>query len=175
MGWFKDRANKILIVMLVLMAVLFGRLFFLTVVEGPQWQEAAEGLYVKTVTTSAPRGEIFDRYGRLLAGNKASFTVQFYEGNLNAAELNAQSLALINILEDNGDMAADDFPINISMDGTLYYTYDVEIYEWLLSQEMPGDLTAQEAFDHIRTELGIDEGLDVFEAQLEMQNIYGYY
>ena len=161
--------------MLVLMAVLFVRLFSMTVLEAPKWQEAAEGLYVKTVTTSGPRGEIYDRYGRLLAGNKASFTVQFYEGNLSTAELNKQSLELVKILERNGDLLTDDFPIKLAMDGSCYYTYDEEVYEWLLSQDMPTNLTAQEAFDYIRTELGIDEGLDVYDAQLEMQNIYGYY
>ncbi len=175
MSWFKDRANQILIVMLILMVVLFGRLFFLTVVEGAQWQEAAEGLYVKTVTTSAPRGEIYDRYGRLLAGNKASFTVQLYEGNLNSQALNEQSLLLSDILERNGDQITDDLPILIAGDGSFYYSYDKEVWEWLSSQGMSTDLTAEEAFNQIREELKIDEGLDVFDAQIEMQTVYNYY
>jgi penicillin-binding protein 2 len=53
------------------------RLFGLTVVEGKQWDQAASSISIKSISTSAPRGEILDRYGRVLAGNMPSFTVRF--------------------------------------------------------------------------------------------------
>ena len=62
---------------MIMMAVLGIRLFGLTVVEGAQWDEAASDISIKSINTSAPRGEILDRYGRVMAGNIPSFTVQF--------------------------------------------------------------------------------------------------
>ena len=99
MKWIKLRHNQILLVTVTLMAFLFVRLFTLTVVEGSEWEKKAESISIKRVYTSAPRGEILDRYGRLLAGNRPSFTVFFSEGNLNDDEINNQALKLINILE----------------------------------------------------------------------------
>ena len=64
--WLKDKRNQIKLLFLVLMIVLAARLFYVTVIQGQIWDERAENLSTKTVYTSAPRGEIRDRYGRLL-------------------------------------------------------------------------------------------------------------
>src|SRR5690606_1609057 len=99
MRWIKFRHNQILLAVMILMTVLLVRLFDLTVVEGSEWSKEAESISIKRVYSSAPRGEILDRYGRLLAGNRPSFTVFFSEGNLKNDEINRQALELANLLE----------------------------------------------------------------------------
>ncbi len=175
MKWIKLRHNQILLVTVTLMTFLFVRLFTLTVVEGSEWEKKAESISIKRVYTSAPRGEILDRYGRLLAGNRPSFTVFFSEGNLNDDEINNQALKLINILENNGDTVNDNFPIIRNADGAFYYTYQRTIEEWLESQAMPMNFTAEEAFSEIRQRNSIDEGLDNYDAQTQLQTIYSIY
>ncbi|HOA43278.1 MAG TPA: hypothetical protein PKG53_07535, partial [Bacillota bacterium] len=175
MRWIKFRYNQILLFTLVLMAILFVRLFGLTVVEGSEWAEEAQSISIKRVYSSAPRGEILDRYGRLLAGNRPSFTVIFSEGNLKDEEINRQALELMNLLEQNGDSINDNLPIILNPDGTFYYTYQKVIEEWLESQAMPANYTAEQAFNEIRQRNGIDEGLDKYEAQKQLQNVYSIY
>ncbi|NLT47448.1 MAG: penicillin-binding protein, partial [Clostridiales bacterium] len=175
MRWIKFRHNQILLAVMILMTVLLVRLFDLTVVEGSEWSKEAESISIKRVYSSAPRGEILDRYGRLLAGNRPSFTVFFSEGNLKNDEINRQALELANLLERNGDTINDNLPIIRNADGSFYYTYQKVIEEWLESQAMPVNYTAEDAFNEIRARNGIDEGLDRFEAQSELQTIYSIY
>ena len=120
MRWIKFRYNQILLFTLILMAILFVRLFGLTVVEGSEWAEEAQSISTKRVYSSAPRGEILDRYGRLLAANRPSFTVIFSEGNLKDEEINRQALELMNLLEQNGDSINDNLHIILNPDGSFY-------------------------------------------------------
>lgn len=174
MKWIKSRNNQILLMIMVMMAVLGIRLFGLTVVEGSQWDEAATNISVRSINTSAPRGEILDRYGRMLAGNMPSFTVQFSAGDLSNEEINRVSRSLIQILETNGDVYYDNFPILIQ-NGTFAYTYQNDIEDWLAAQAMPVNYSAEQAFDEMRRRQNIDEGLNKYDAQTELQTVYNIF
>ncbi|MBR0599498.1 penicillin-binding transpeptidase domain-containing protein [Sinanaerobacter chloroacetimidivorans] len=174
MKWLKSRNNQILLFSMVLMSLLGIRLFGLTVVEGAKWDEAASNISIKSIHTSAPRGEILDRYGRVLAGNIPSFTVQISAGDLNNEQINAVSRNLIRILEANGDSYYDNFPILIE-NGQFYYTYQKDIEYWLAAQGMPVDFTAEQAFEEIKRRQNIDEGLDKYEAQEQLQSVYNIF
>jgi len=169
-----SRYKQVMAVFLVLMAILAIRLFVITVVQHSQWSEKAVSLSTKTITTSAPRGNIYDRDGEVLATNKQVFNVRMYSSGMEADELNEVSYKLIKLFKKNGDKYEDDFPIKLK-NGKLYYEFDREIQNWLKSQDMPVTYTAEQAFNQIRKNLGISDDLDVYEAQLEMQNTYGVY
>ena len=77
------RYYQLIIVGIVLMAVLAVRLFVLTVVQHEDWNAYADNLSQKKIYTSAPRGEILDRYGRVLAGNVQTFLVKFDSTGIN--------------------------------------------------------------------------------------------
>ena len=175
MKWLRDRDNLIFIIVFALLGVLLLRLFVLTVLQHNTWAESAKNQSTKMIYTSAPRGDILDRYGRLLAGSKKSFTVQFTDARLEDPEANRQVLQLMRILEKNGDSIHDDFPIVLDAAGTFYYTYDRSIRTWLKSQNLPARSTARQAFDALRREYGIDDGKNVYEAQAELQSVYNVY
>lgn len=174
MKWLKSRYNQVLAIIMIMMAILAIRLFGLTVVEGAQWGEAASNISIKSISTPAPRGEILDRYGRVMAGNIPSFTVQFSSGDLTNEQINSVSRNLIRILEENGDSYYDNFPILIE-NGKFYYTYQKDIESWLESQGMPINFTAEQAFSEIRRRQNIDEGLDRYDAQVELQSVYNIF
>jgi penicillin-binding protein 2 len=170
MKWIKPRDNQIMLLAAVLMAVLILRLFVLTILQHDEWTSAADDNDMRSIYTVAPRGEIYDRYGRLLAGNLPSFTVQFSRGNMRDAELNDTAARLIDILEKNGESYIDNFPI-VYENGDFKYKYQLEIEAWLISQGMPPDFSAEQAFDEIRRRNNIDDDLDPYEAQLDMQKL----
>ena len=161
-----SRYYQLLVLIIVLMLVLCIRLFVLTILQQDQWEEAAESQNTKEITTSAPRGEILDRYGRVLATNKQLFTVTFNASGLSTEEINASAYGLVQLLEKNGDgdKMVDNFPIVITKKGNFKYTYEDEKKEWLKNQGFSTSLTAAEAFDKLRKKYEIDPSLDRFEA-----------
>jgi penicillin-binding protein 2 len=63
-------------VVLILFAIVFFRLWFLQVLSGDQYLAAANDNRVRELKIEAPRGEIVDRNGRLLVGNRGAWAVQ---------------------------------------------------------------------------------------------------
>ena len=98
-----SRFYQILVLLIILALILCVRLFVLTVIQHESWNEAADGQNTKYITTSAPRGEILDRYGRIIATNRQIFTVNFNVSGLSTEEINSTAYRLVQILEANGD------------------------------------------------------------------------
>lgn len=153
---FNSRYQQIVGIIFVLMAVLAIRLFVVTVLQHDRWSAEASDQNTKTIQTSAPRGNIYDRNGNALALNKQVFTVNFNASALSTEEINSSSLKLINILIKNGDKYTDNFPIKITDSGTYYYTYKQEIKKWLKKQGFEEDLTAKEAFTQLCLKYNVD-------------------
>ena len=169
-----SRYYQMVTIMIILMAVLAIRLFVLSVVENEEWETYATQISEKSIYTSAPRGEILDRYGRVIAGNMQTFAVTFDASNLKNDEINRIAHETIKIMEANGDTYYDEFPIIIT--GNRYeYTYQRQINEWLSQQGIPTYYTAEQAFNFLRKKYEIDEGLSKYDAQAEMQTVYGFY
>ncbi len=171
----QSRYTQLLIAISILMLLLAIRLIVVTVFQHEEWSEASDNLSVKQVSTSASRGEIYDRYGRVLAGNVQTFSVQFSDNALTDEEVNERALTLINIFEASGDEYNDNFSIVFTEDGGCEYTYQQEIESWLESMELPTNLTAEEAFSSLRAMYSVDETYDVYEAQEYLQNICKIY
>lgn len=127
------RLDIVLIVTAFLFVLLAGRLFYMTIVEGDKYREIADKRRIKTIYDTAPRGEIRDRHGRLLAGNIPSFTVQVLKDELMRSnqtkdeikKRNETLLTLIRLLEEDGVFFQGEFPLDLN-----YYTFEKEsMYE----------------------------------------------
>jgi penicillin-binding protein 2 len=64
---------RVLVISLVL--TLLGRLWFLQVLSGPQYADAAHANGVRTLVDPAPRGQILDDQGRVLATDRYEYVV----------------------------------------------------------------------------------------------------
>lgn len=121
MKWLEkifNRYNILTYVVILLMFILSFRLATLTIVEGDTYRDISDNKRLKEIYTTAPRGEIRDRYGRLLAGNKPSFTVQILKDELNIKDKEKKNnalLSLIRLLEEDGVTYVDEFPINLNV------------------------------------------------------------
>ena len=169
----KSRYIQVIFFVVILMLILCVRLFVLTVVQEEKWAEAAKNQNTKEVLLSAPRGKIYDRYGRVLAGNKQIFTVTFNASGLSTEQINASAYRTIRLLEKNGDTYVDNFPIKITKSGKFYYTYDSSKKKWLKSLGLSKNATAEQAFEKLRAKYEIDPTLDRFDAMDELQNTHG--
>lgn len=69
----KRRLTIMSALMIMLLTLLAGRLFFVQVVSGQDFQELANGNRIRESIAYAPRGRILDRNGKILADNTLSF------------------------------------------------------------------------------------------------------
>lgn len=107
----KDRYNILILGLILMFLVIIFRLATLTIVMGDEYRKLSDTKRVKQISITAPRGNIRDRYGRLLAGTKPGFTVQIMKDEINNNRFNEIALKLIKILEEDGENYIDEFPI----------------------------------------------------------------
>lgn len=114
----KNRYNILIIILAIMMFALSFKLAILTIVEGDEYRNTSDNNRLKNIYVTPPRGEIRDRNGILLAGNKPSFTVQILKDELaikNQEEKNEILLTLSRLLEEDGVAYVDDFPIDFNV------------------------------------------------------------
>ena len=74
---FCDKRLKILAIILILIIVaLISRLVYLQIYQGEYFGKLADGNRIRLVSTSAPRGVIYDRNDVPLVNNRPAFTVE---------------------------------------------------------------------------------------------------
>lgn len=123
---FKDRYKILVLVLFILIFALSFRLAVLTIARGDDYRERADNLRLREVEMTAPRGEIRDRNGKLLAGNVPRFTVQLFKDELNRydntkdkklrnVKKNDAFLKLTRLIEEDGVEYEDDFPLKLNV------------------------------------------------------------
>ncbi len=156
----KKAAKRYVIVafmIIVVFAIIFLRLASLMIVEGEVYRNRAANSILKTITTPAPRGEIYTREGELLAGNSPSYNIQLMRNETIDMDINEMARNLMAILRKNEDLEEDDFPIVFSEEGGLYFTYDEKIAQWKESYDLEEAQTAKEAFEMLKYRYGIED------------------
>ncbi|AKL95094.1 penicillin-binding protein 2 [Clostridium aceticum] len=166
----ENRYNVTLLIFSLVFVVILFRLATIMIVQGEQYREQAENRIFKTIPLPGARGEIRDRYGRLLAGNRPSFTVQMMKNEVVDEKINEVSLSIINILEKNEDKYNDEFPIIFTEEGEYVFTYDLELQAWKERNDLIDVDDARDAFEILRRRYNIAE-TDPIEVQQEFIKI----
>ena len=127
---FFNNRYLVLIVLTILVAVVYtSRLFSLQIIQGEEYREKSQKRMLRTETIYAPRGEIVDRNGVILATSKLSYNVELYRVNVEPDVFNNSIYNLIKILEENNDNILTSFPL--SEDATdLYFETEEEFVNW---------------------------------------------
>lgn len=71
------RARVLVVIALAVFAILVGRLFILQGLQGSELRERSKSTRIRPEILAAPRGQILDRQGRVLAGNRPAFSLTF--------------------------------------------------------------------------------------------------
>lgn len=101
-----------LIIILGMVFVL--KLFDLQILKGENYRNTSQSRLFREASVEAPRGEIYDRNGLLLATNREAFSVEIIPTPIEQEKLNRVILSMIRIFERNGDSYKDNFPMNIN-------------------------------------------------------------
>jgi penicillin-binding protein 2 len=159
--YFKSRLDYLRAIIVFIALLLIFRLADLQIVKGDYYKNRAENIRTRIIRIDAPRGPIVDRYGRTLAGNKMSYSVNIMKANLPKTDINEIALTVINIIERNGDTFKDEIPILIN---PIRFTYYEDELNWKRKYNIPDNATVQEAFAKIRRDNEIPEEMVDIEA-----------
>ena len=158
----------------VAMSIYLVALYRLQIIQGAEfYKENTENVHTKKVVPAA-RGNIYDRYGRLLVSNSSCNNITIDTAELFEQEdPNAAILKLIHAMELYGDSYTDTLPI--TMDAPFSYIEDMTYLQrsmleaWLKANKMNMDATAVEVLARMRSRYGIDNAYTA----AEMRKIAG--
>ena len=159
----KERVVAMAVLLVLLLAVYLVFLYRVQIIEGEEYYLAGSQMQTKEETITASRGDILDRYGRVLISNKECYDLTIDTAKLFASEdPNAVLLELIDMVNEFGDTYIDDLPI--SMEPPFDYDPNMtEIQRTMLEayfkdkeKSLPANPTAVELLSYMRTRYDID-------------------
>ena len=106
------RVAMIFILLVVMLAVYLVFLYKLQIIQGEEYYNRSNETTTEERRVTASRGNILDRYGRVLVSNKECYNLTIDTAKLFASEdPNSTILELIEMVEAFGDSYTDDLPI----------------------------------------------------------------
>ncbi len=158
-----SRVAALLIIFFLIIAVYLVFLYKLQIIEGEKYYNQSNELIKETKTVTAARGNILDRYGRILVSNKECYNIKIDITKLFASEdPNSVILELVDMVRGYGDDYTDDLPI--TMEPPFEYDPNMtEIQRTMLNayfkdkgSDLPDNPTAVELMAYMRTRYDID-------------------
>lgn len=152
-----SRLAAFALVVVLLIALCAGTLYKLQIIEGAAYYEESQNSLTSYPSVTAARGNILDRYGRVLVSNRECYNLKISDTRLFSDEVedpNAVILQMINLVEAAGETYTDDLPI--TLEPPFEYTNMTDIQRTLLdaylkAKGLDEDTTAVELMSYFRT------------------------
>lgn len=142
------------IVVALLLVLYFSVLFKLQVIEGAKYAAESADTNVTVENVAASRGNILDRYGRLLVSSRTCYNIVINTDELFEQEdPNAVILELIDTVESFGQTYTDDLPITAQ--SPFEYTEDITAVQ----QTVLDGYIENAATNSMYTQLALDTGI----------------
>lgn len=159
------------VILVVLLTVYLVFLYKLQIVEGEKYYNRSNEISSSTRSVTAARGNILDRYGRVLVSNSECYNLQIDTDKLFANEdPNAVILELVKMVQGFGDSYTDDLPI--SMEPPFEYDENMTAIQrtmleaYFKRQELDPNSTAVELMSYMRTRYSIDNSYTAEEMRI---------
>ena len=159
------------VILLVLLTVYLVFLYKLQIIKGEEYYNRSNEITTTTRTVTAARGNILDRYGRVLVSNKECYNLQIDTDKLFANEdPNAVILELVKMVQGFGDSYTDDLPI--STEPPFEYNENMTAIQrtmlnaYFKRQELDENSTAVELMSYMRTRYDIDNSYTAEEMRI---------
>lgn len=175
----KRRIIALLALMILLLAVYLGFLYQLQIIDGEIYYNRSKEITETKLTVTASRGNILDRYGRVLIGNKECYNLKINTDKLfsNNDDPNGTILELIDMVQQYGDVYTDDLPITSSppfeydpamtaIQETMLKAYFKDKAKEFKEMGLPEEPTAVQLMSYMRTRYSIDNSYSAEEMRL---------
>ena len=164
-----------LIVILVIVYLVF--LYQLQIIEGEAYYNRSNEITTDKKSVTAARGNILDRYGRVLATNKECYNLEIDTTKLfDSEDPNATILELVELVSRYGDTYTDDLPITAAP--PFEYTDMTDLQHTMLNayfddKKLSHDTSAVELLSYMRGRYNIDNSYSSEEMRIIAGVRYG--
>lgn len=169
----KSRLISLAAVLLILLVVYLISLYKLQIVEGKKYYEESKNSVVTTETVIAARGNILDRYGRMLVTNTSCYNLVINTGELfpsdKSVDSNAVILQLVNMVHEYGNEYADWLPITDSPPfeyKDMSATDEARLNAYKEARGLDANASAVEVLSDMRNRYEIDSNYSAEEARI---------
>ncbi len=169
------RVVAMAVLFVLIMVIYLAFLYNLQIVQGEEYYNKSKEITNTKRTVTAARGNILDRYGRVLVSNKECYNLKIDTAKLfKNDDPNAVILELVRMVEGYGDSYTDDLPISMSPpfeydpDMTDIQRTMLEAYFKDKAREriLPENPNAVELLSYMRTRYGIDNSYSAEEMRI---------
>lgn len=124
--------------------ILIAQLFNLQVIQGESYRIQSEKRVLRQTTVSAPRGEMSDRHGAVLATNRDGYNVLLYKQTMTTKERNEFILKLAKLFESKGVVYRDTFPVSKGDELAFEFDSEAEEKKWKKNNKFSENATCEE-------------------------------
>lgn len=151
----KSRSIILIVFVCIIGIVFIIQLFNLQIVNGENYREQSERRLVREAVTYAPRGEIYDRYGKILATSVNGYSVQIYKTKIDTNTLNEVLLEVVRILEKNGDEYNNQIPIDIETGE--FVESKSKINRFIKDNNLDENVTATDVLEYLKKKYKLEK------------------
>ncbi|WP_051585769.1 penicillin-binding protein 2 [Caldanaerobius polysaccharolyticus] len=164
----RNRFNVIITIIVIVFLVLSIQLVNLQIINGSTYKQWADQMKIRDIPIPAPRGDILDRNGTVIANNRPAYTVELVRTNIKDEDLNRVILKLMKILIANNQEYVDNFPIKVNPIRYDFTYGDANVSKsvllqrektWKAEHKLPVNINAKDAFEKLRKDNKIDRNL----------------
>lgn len=109
----KYRFMILKVIMVLMLGAITARLFTMQIIEGDIYSRSAEARLSTSISSTAPRGDILDRYGRVLVTNETGYAVLMKYTTSDREKFNSNIRSVVEILNRTGNSSYGSLPITI--------------------------------------------------------------
>lgn len=152
---FFSRIWLIFVFIAIFIIALFLRLFSLQIVKGEEYADSSMKSLVKTVPLKAKRGDILDRYGRVIVTSTITYNVEISKYSKTDETINETIYNLIRLMEKKDQIYTDNLPVS---EYPYEYTKDKNsIKSYLRSLNVKENVTADKLISTLKKRYEISD------------------
>lgn len=165
------RLATMVLITFALVVLYLATLYKLQIVEGAAYYEKSRNSVVTTRTAAAARGDILDRYGRLLVTNRPCNNLLIDTKSLfDQKDPNAIILRLVRTVQESGDTYIDELPITTTPPfeyvGNMTEVQKTLLQAYFKDKKLPEDTSAVELMAFFRSRYKIDNSYTAEETRI---------
>lgn len=121
-----SRYTVLYIIMFIIMGTIIAKLLYLQVYKHDEYKEKADVSSTKFISEEAPRGNIYDSNGNVIATNKQTYALTYMETLESKKAFYKTMDKIFQILEENGEESQDDLALKVDENGNIYFDFKAD-------------------------------------------------
>lgn len=164
-----SRYSVLYMIMFIMFGTIISKLFYLQVYKHDDYKEKADTSSMRFISEKAPRGNIYDSEGNVLATNTQTYVLTYMQTDEATKAFYSTMGKVFKVLSENGEKIQDDFLLKVNSNGEFYFDFKTNDSNSRKATELlfKKDRGLNE---DIQTKLYKDQKSDLTDAQLEKIN-----